>query len=513
MAIYSLKMENISRGEGKSSVASAAYRHRKVFTDNRTGDIHGRKTAHKKDLYFARIFAPENTPPALIVDSETLWNAVEASEKRKDARLAKEFKIALPAELTPEQSIELTTAFVLEHFTKKGIIADVVIHDINSHNPHIHIMGTTREVLATGFGKKIREWDKPETLDGWRKGWQDFCNELLEKYEHEARVDHRSIRVQHKEALEQATVAVNNEEKAIWLAKAEETNRDPMRHIPRSRWNTQAAQQQRAAEQAVRDDRKEEAKKTYSLFKDLPLEIVVDVRSFTITHLAEPEKIVLSDVLSNVANSRAAEPTQTITVTKRRPAVKSYRNPDKVSQVNKDPKPSLVLPPSPRTKLKTPSSPTTGAIKRAPVKSKRKQVKPRQDGIFKRFTAYIVDFFKEKFVWAKKKPVPVSPDAEHDKHVAENYVFDEVLGRYVPRAEHENRARFNGDNIFYEETQQKDLYDEKPTSPVISRFPSRPLHEQQEIDHKVDLSSSLPPEQVRKVRIPKLRPPGHHDDR
>lgn len=61
MAIYSFKMENISRGEGKSSVASAAYRHRKVFTDNRTGDIHGRKTAHKKDLYFAQIFAPENT--------------------------------------------------------------------------------------------------------------------------------------------------------------------------------------------------------------------------------------------------------------------------------------------------------------------------------------------------------------------------------------------------------------------------------------------------------------------
>lgn len=113
MAIYSFKMENISRGEGKSSVNSAAYRHRKVFFDYRTGEVCGRKTAHKKDLSFAQIFAPEHTPPALIVDSETLWNAVEASEKRKDARLAKEFKIALPAELTPEQSIELTAAFVL----------------------------------------------------------------------------------------------------------------------------------------------------------------------------------------------------------------------------------------------------------------------------------------------------------------------------------------------------------------------------------------------------------------
>jgi len=94
-------------------------------------------------------------------------------------------------------------------------------------------------------------------------------------------------------------------------------------------------------------------------------------------------------------------------------------------------KPSLVIPASPRTKLKTPTSPATGAIKRAPVKSKRKRVKARQSGVFKRFTVYIIDFFKEKFVWAKKKPVPVSVDAEHDKRIVENYVFDEVLGIYV----------------------------------------------------------------------------------
>jgi hypothetical protein len=82
MAIYSFKMENISRGEGQSSVNSAAYRHRKVFFDNRTGEVCGAKQ-HKKDLAFAQIFAPENTPPDLIVDSETLWNAVEASEEKR----------------------------------------------------------------------------------------------------------------------------------------------------------------------------------------------------------------------------------------------------------------------------------------------------------------------------------------------------------------------------------------------------------------------------------------------
>ncbi|UGA52607.1 MobQ family relaxase [Dickeya fangzhongdai] len=468
MAIYSFKMENISRGEGQSSINSAAYRHRKIFFDNRTGEVCGRKTAHKKDLAFAQIFAPENTPPALIVDSETLWNAVEASEKRKDARLAKEFKIALPAELTPQQNIELTAAFVLENFTKQGIIADVVIHDINGHNPHIHIMGTTREILSTGFGKKVREWDKPEMLDSWRKGWQNICNGFLDLYGHDERIDHRSIRVQYEEALEQATAAATNEEKAIWLAKAIETNRDPILHIPRDRWGTVAAQEQRAAEQAIRDELKKEAVEAYFTFKDLPLDIVVDVASFKVHALAEPEEIVIPDNTGRASSSDSQ-------------------------------KPVLVAPaPHTRTKLKTLSSLTAKAPKRAPVKSKRKQVKPRQDGIFKRFTLLVADYIREKFIWAKKKPAPVSVDAEHDKRIAENYVFDEVQGIYVSRAEHERRARFNKD-------------DYKPTSDEIKRFPSRPKEEQHKADNGLDYTPAPPPVLERSRHHPSLKPPGFNN--
>lgn len=458
-------MENISRGEGQSSVNSAAYRHRKVFFDNRTGEVCGRKTAHKKDLAFAQIFAPENTPPDLIVDSETLWNAVEAAEKRKDARLAKEFKIALPAELTPEQNIELTAAFVLEHFTKQGIIADVVIHDINGHNPHIHIMGTTREVLSTGFGKKVREWDKPDTLESWRKGWQEICNGFLELYGHDERVDHRSIRVQYEEALEQATAAATNEEKAIWLAKAIETNRDPILHIPRDRWGTVAAQEQRAAEQAIRDELKKEAVEAYFAFKDLPLDIVVDVASFRVHALAEPEEIVIPDNTGRASSTGSQ-------------------------------KPVLVAPaPHTRTTLKTPSSSTARALKRAPVKVKRKKVEPRQSGVFKRFTLLVVDYIREKFVWAKKKPVPVSVDAEHDKRIAENYVFDEVQGIYVARAEYERRARFNSDTY-------------SPTKDEIRRFPSRPKHDQTERNISLDLMTPIQSESQKKY-TPRLKPPNH----
>lgn len=67
-----------------------------------------------------------------------------------------------------------------------------------------------------------------------------------------------------------------------------------MRHVHRAK----EAQGQRTAEQALRNHQIEEAKKVYTTFSELPLEIVVDVRSFTVTHPAEPEEIVLPETRS-----------------------------------------------------------------------------------------------------------------------------------------------------------------------------------------------------------------------
>mgnify|MGYP005921494739 FL=1 len=127
----------------------------------------------------------------------------------------------------------------------------------------------------------------------------------------------------------------------------------------------------------------------------------------------------------------------------RRPAAKSYRDPNKVSRVSAVGKksPVLVAPePTASTKLKTPSLQKTRAMNRAPVRG-RKQTKPRQNGLFKRFTLLIVGYIREKFIWARRKPD--TTDADHDKRIAENYVYDEVLGVNVPRSEFEKRAKFN----------------------------------------------------------------------
>lgn len=243
-----------------------------------------------------------------------------------------------------------------------------------------------------------------------------------------------------------------------------------MQRVHRAKWNSKHVQENRAAEQAVRDEMKQEAQATYGVFKDLDLQIVVDLRSFTVSEQSEPVEIVLPETGSQSALSEGQ-------------------------------KPVLVAPaPHTRTKFKTPSFPTASTVKRAPVKSNRKQVKPRQSNVFKRFTLLVVEYIREKFVWARKKPAPVSVEADHDKRMAENYVFDEVQGIYVPRSEHEKRARFNSDTY-------------SPTKEEIRRFPSRPKHEQPESCNSLDPSPSIPSEQANKYSIPRLRPPGSRNDR
>lgn len=163
----------------------------------------------------------------------------------------------------------------------------------------------------------------------WRESWASMANSYLAAAGSSERIDHRSLQAQHEEALEKAAVALDNEEKALWLAKAAETNRPAMKRIHSAKWRSKAAQEQRAAEQAVRDAAKQEAVEVYKTFSELDLEIVLDVRSFTITHLAEPEEVILLDS----PKAEKQQPALGAPEPYRRPVVKSYRDPNKSSKV------------------------------------------------------------------------------------------------------------------------------------------------------------------------------------
>ncbi len=196
MAIYHLSVQVISRGQGRSCVAAAAYRAGEKLEDERQGLTHDYSRRH--DVRDTFILAPDSAP-AWVQDRQALWSAVDAAEKRKDARTAREVNLALPRELTPEQQREAVQEFVQAAFVSRGMVADVAIHEGHNDqepNPHAHILLTTRTITPEGFGGKDRDWNAKELLVNWRTQWEVTCNAALEDAQQSARIDARSLAAQ-----------------------------------------------------------------------------------------------------------------------------------------------------------------------------------------------------------------------------------------------------------------------------------------------------------------------------
>ncbi|HUB16055.1 MAG TPA: Ti-type conjugative transfer relaxase TraA, partial [Acetobacteraceae bacterium] len=193
MAIYHLSAKVISRADGRSAVAAAAYRSASELQDDRLGRAHD--FTNKAGVIHSEILLPDGAP-ARLADRATLWNEVEATEKRKDAQLAREIEFSLPRELTQAQAIGLAQDFVREQFVARGMVADLNVHwgrtAEGEDQPHAHVMLTMREVRPEGFGKKVREWNRTELLVDWRERWAELANERLAELGHDLKIDHRS---------------------------------------------------------------------------------------------------------------------------------------------------------------------------------------------------------------------------------------------------------------------------------------------------------------------------------
>ena len=172
------------------------------------------------------ILLPAHVPEAFS-DRQTLWNAVEKSEKQWNAQLARGFIIALPRELPKEQYEPLIREYCQQQFVSNGMIADYAIHDKGDGNPHAHIMLTMRAMDEKGnwlpkarkiydldeHGNKIRlssgnykshkentvDWNDPGKAEIWRTAWADLVNLYLERAERPERIDLRSYARQGKE--------------------------------------------------------------------------------------------------------------------------------------------------------------------------------------------------------------------------------------------------------------------------------------------------------------------------
>ena len=206
MAIYHLSTKPVSRASGRSAVAAMAYRAGEKLTNERDGITHD--YTHKQGVEHAEIVLPEGVKAEWARDRSALWNAAELAEKRKDARVAREFEVALPHELSVEERLEATREIAQELANRYGAAVDFAIHapheagDVRNH--HAHILMTTRQVGAEGLGDKTylereNKWlltnGLPTTdmqLRDIRQSWEGIASERMAAAGLDIRIDHRS---------------------------------------------------------------------------------------------------------------------------------------------------------------------------------------------------------------------------------------------------------------------------------------------------------------------------------
>ena len=223
MAIMYARPSSISRGNNRSAVSAAAYRsgsrmelsfsnmsarvreklstcyHEKYHLLNEnTREVIGLvfDYRHKSGSIISGIITPEDAPE-WVFDRQKLWQSIENAGSRVDSRLAREYTIALPIELTAEQNKELVEDFIRSSLVARGMVADYNIHLDNPENPHVHVMTVTRDLEVNNdgrfyWGKVNVVWDKLSFLKAVRAEVATIINHHLEMHGHESRISHLS---------------------------------------------------------------------------------------------------------------------------------------------------------------------------------------------------------------------------------------------------------------------------------------------------------------------------------
>jgi hypothetical protein len=123
--------------------------------------------------------------------------------------VAREFVVALPAELDAAQRQELARTYARELADKYGVGVDLNVHapghEGDHRNHHAHILLTACYCGPTGtLGKKAVELDPihcqrhglANVVEVEREAWERHANQALEKAGQQARIDHRSLEAQ-----------------------------------------------------------------------------------------------------------------------------------------------------------------------------------------------------------------------------------------------------------------------------------------------------------------------------
>lgn len=215
MAVYFLNVKTFGRSSGGSAASAVAYRAGERIHDERTGKTYDH--TDRRDIMHKEIVLPSRFADAEMGwarDRASLWNAAEGAESRKNARVAREYLVALPVELSPEQRLGLVRGFSQELSDRYQFAVDLAIHaprefpGSDPRNYHAHLLATTREITAEGLGAKTtlefndskrRERGLEPAINELlfvRERWATVTNEALREAHVAARVDHRTLEAQ-----------------------------------------------------------------------------------------------------------------------------------------------------------------------------------------------------------------------------------------------------------------------------------------------------------------------------
>jgi len=207
VAIYFLGVKSFGRSAGSISTRAAAYRSGEQIRDERTG--HRFDHSHRRDIEHKEILLPSQVSDAAsrhswASDRKQLWNLVERSEPRSNARVAREYIVALPHELNATQRTVLARTFAQEISDRHHNVVDLAIHQprTDPRNFHAHLLTTTREVVDSGLGPKtiaelsgsqLFELGLPRSMQAHaqiRAMWAVMANDALREAGREVRISH-----------------------------------------------------------------------------------------------------------------------------------------------------------------------------------------------------------------------------------------------------------------------------------------------------------------------------------
>lgn len=210
MATYHFHISSVGRSAGRRATAAAAYRSGERLRDERSGHLYN--YSRRKDVAHTEIVLPAHLAGAAdgwATNREKLWNVAEHSEKRANSRVAREYQVSLPHELTTAQQVALARALSRELAERYKVAVDFAVHlprpGSDPRNFHAHLLTTTREVTPRGLGAKTGLDMQPgersrrelpsarEEFRTLRESWATLTNEALREANVEARVDHRSL--------------------------------------------------------------------------------------------------------------------------------------------------------------------------------------------------------------------------------------------------------------------------------------------------------------------------------